>query len=358
MRLFAFNLTNFDPAQWPPFSFEVMRLWDTGVTWRDIEPSPGIYNFLRLDQQIALAMSHGVKEIIYVLGKTPAFYGGGTNGAGPPTDNAKAVAFAIKLVTHIKSTFPTLVLDWEQWNEPNLLQTWTGTAAQLLALSRALYATLHPLGIKVLSPSGSGGTAIGNFILAYLTACAKNYPFDVFAYHAYLNDHNPDPTIGLEKILEDIKVKKASFGITGPTWFTEGSWGRDTDYSPALTEAEKATYLTILYTKCKAAGVEVFCWYEGDTHGFGVIIGNAAGLAFASLAGSLPVSRTTQVSLPVAAITPPVIIPPSFSVQPGAVTPPTITPPSIQLTIQDNTANGVNAALNGTTLTLTDRRSP
>lgn len=365
MRLFAFNLTqaNFDnPTQWPPFPFEVTRLWDTGATWRDIETSPGVYIFTRLDQQITVAMGHGVKEIIYVLGKTPAFYGGGADGSTPMQDIAKAVAFAIALVTHVKKFFPSLILHWEQWNEADLKQFWNGTAAQLLPLTRAIYAVLHPLGIKVLSPSGSGGTAIYGFIISYLTACAKDYPFDVFTFHLYLHTGHRNPSADMDLILNDVKVKKNTFGITAmPTWFTEGSWGKETDYSPVLTDTEKAAYLTILYTKCKAAGVEVFCWYEGDAHGWGVIMGNAAGLAFASLSSS-PVIRTTQVSLPVAAVTPPSMTPPLVwpplvqppPIQLAAVTPDPITPPPLRLTIQDNTANGVNWALNGTTLTLTD----
>jgi Glycosyl hydrolase catalytic core len=367
-RLFAFNpnQNNFDdPAQWPavpggPLSFAILRFWDTGVTWKDIETSAGVYNFTRLDQQINLGISHGTSEFIYALGKTPAFYGGGADGATPPTDNTKAAAFASAFINHVRATFPGITIDWEHWNEPNLLQFWNGTAAQLLALNRAVYAVLHPLGIKILSPSGSGSVAIGNFILSYLTACAGNFPFDVFAYHAYLHDGQRTPNSGLAQIINDIKVKKNTFGISAmPIWFTEGSWGTDSEYPngtnpPGLTDTEQATYLTSMYSIDKASGIEVFCWYSwNNSHGFGVLaigsppVANAAGLAFASLLG-VPVSKTATFSLPVAAV-----FPAPIKVQPVQITvvPAGFTPTPLKLTINDKRASGT-FAFNPDTLTL------
>ena len=294
-RLYGLNLNqpNFDDAtQWPATAMSLTRLWDTGVTWRDIEKTAGIYDFSELDQQIRTAQAHGIGEVIYAAGKVPPFYGGGGNGAAPPSGTTQFRAFVTALASHVRSAFPDLVVDFEQWNEPNLTTYFTGTAAQLVALNRAAYAVLHPMGIRVLSPSGSGGTAIGNFILSYLTACAGDFPFDVFAYHAYLGDGQRTPNAGLAKLLEDIKVKKQSFGIASmPTWFTEGSWGPATAYTPALSAAEQATYLTTMYAMDAAAGVQVFVWYAwNNTHGYGVLatgippVANEAGQAFMALA--------------------------------------------------------------------------
>jgi GH35 family endo-1,4-beta-xylanase len=55
-----------------------IRLWDMGVTWAEIETSPGSYNFGRLDQIVRAAMARKV-EVTLVLGITPSFYGASTN---------------------------------------------------------------------------------------------------------------------------------------------------------------------------------------------------------------------------------------------------------------------------------------
>ena len=314
---FSFNLNqnNYDDAanQWPAsFTFAAARLWDTGVTWKDIEAQQGVYTFTELDKQINLSIARGITDILYTAGKVPTFYGGGTAFNNPPSDvdsgNANYAAFVRALANHVRSTFPAITFSYEEWNEPNLASNWTGTAVQLLEMSNTAYGILHPLGYKVASPSGSGGTAIGNFILSYLTACNGTYPFDIFAYHAYLQNGNADPSSGMDLILNDIKVKKTS-GFPGmanmDTWFTEGSWGQDANYTPVMTDTQKANYLTVQYAKIQAAGgqaarVKRYYWYSlNNSHGFGVlatgipVVLNSAGLAFQSLAAQQPAQPTS-----------------------------------------------------------------
>ena len=54
-----------------------LRLWDAGTSWREIETSPGVYNFSRLDAIVTAAQARNV-EVTLVLGGTPDFYGGAT----------------------------------------------------------------------------------------------------------------------------------------------------------------------------------------------------------------------------------------------------------------------------------------
>ena len=60
-----------------------LRLWDAGVTWPDIETSPGVYDWSRLDALVSAAQEHGV-EVTLVLAMTPSFYGPAPT--LPPTD--------------------------------------------------------------------------------------------------------------------------------------------------------------------------------------------------------------------------------------------------------------------------------
>ena len=55
--------------------FGSIRLWDAGVTWRDIETSPGVYDWSRLDTLVRAAQAHHT-EVTLVLAMTPSFYAG------------------------------------------------------------------------------------------------------------------------------------------------------------------------------------------------------------------------------------------------------------------------------------------
>ena len=67
-------------------AFGAVRLWDTGTTWRQIETSPGHYNWTRLDSLVSTARDHGVR-VMLVLGMTPSFYA--DSRSEPPTDLAR-----------------------------------------------------------------------------------------------------------------------------------------------------------------------------------------------------------------------------------------------------------------------------
>src|SRR6476646_9139273 len=56
-----FGMTDHDPTSWPAQPVGAVRLWDTGVTWRDIERSNGVFDFTRLDAQVASARSHNAR---------------------------------------------------------------------------------------------------------------------------------------------------------------------------------------------------------------------------------------------------------------------------------------------------------
>ena len=54
-----FGMTDYDPTTWPRQPVGAVRLWDSGVTWREIETAPGVFDFSRLDAQVATARRQG-----------------------------------------------------------------------------------------------------------------------------------------------------------------------------------------------------------------------------------------------------------------------------------------------------------
>lgn len=55
---------------WPAVPFGTWRLWDANVTWKDLEPQKGVWDFSKLDAFVALAQQHKV-DIILPLALTP-----------------------------------------------------------------------------------------------------------------------------------------------------------------------------------------------------------------------------------------------------------------------------------------------
>ena len=54
-----FGMTDFDPSTFPQAPVGAVRLWDSGVTWREIETSPGVFDFSRLDVAVSTARNRG-----------------------------------------------------------------------------------------------------------------------------------------------------------------------------------------------------------------------------------------------------------------------------------------------------------
>ncbi|HEX6937745.1 MAG TPA: hypothetical protein VF227_14590, partial [Actinomycetes bacterium] len=68
-----FGMHDLNPATWPNTQVGAIRLWDSGVTWREIETQPGVFDFSRLDSQIDTARANGA-HVLVVLGQTPRFH--------------------------------------------------------------------------------------------------------------------------------------------------------------------------------------------------------------------------------------------------------------------------------------------
>ena len=55
-----FGLHDADPVgtSWPDAPVGSLRVWDSGVVWSQVETSPGVYDFARLDAIVTAAREH------------------------------------------------------------------------------------------------------------------------------------------------------------------------------------------------------------------------------------------------------------------------------------------------------------
>jgi hypothetical protein len=114
--------------------FGSIRLWDAGVTWRDVETAPGRYDWSRLDGLVRAAQAHHV-QVTLVLGMTPSFYAGAAT--LPPAQLTHYAAYARAVMTRYRLFDGHRgIAAYQVWNEGNVGAFWTGTPYQLAELTR------------------------------------------------------------------------------------------------------------------------------------------------------------------------------------------------------------------------------
>ena len=238
---------------WPAQPFGTLRLWDSGTAWTNLEPQAGLWNFAPLDTWVRAAQDNGVPDIILTLGQSPAwassdptkvnYYGAG---APAPPRNIKDWRNYVQTVAE---RYKGQIRYFEIWNEPNDINYYNGSVADLVALTREAQKVLKavdPANTVILSPPYSAG------FLDLLLANGAGQYVDVIGYHAY---STPPEDTGRQ--LADVRLVMAAHGLSAkPLWETEGASG---DLTTSDTDAP--AYLTRKFLTDLAFGAGRFDWY-------------------------------------------------------------------------------------------------
>ena len=289
----------------PTVPFGTVRLWDAGVTWRDLEPAPGQFNFAKLDLQVAKANAEG-KDIVMVLGQTPqwaskrpaedAYYGKGA--AAEPKDIRSWRAYVRKLAIRYKGKIRT----WEIYNEPNAELMFSGTPQVMAGLGREAWIQLKTIDPRnyVVSPGIVTRTLNSpKWLDAYLKAGGGRYA-NAIAVHFYVKARErPEDTIRylgiIRKIVADNRVSHL------PLWNTESGYGRYNPTDRATHEiyggSLSMAYVARTYALMAAGGVARSYWYGWDQRNFtglylttngrdAGVAGRAYGVTYGWLVGS------------------------------------------------------------------------
>ena len=266
------------PAALP--SVGSIRLWDAGVSWKDLEPANEQYNWAPLQAAVANARALGASEILYTMGNTPAWaasnpssskalYGPGTN--SHPRSDADYVDFVADMLAAVPGITAVQV-----WNEANLQDFYQGTAAQLAQLTKEVAPVIRAHGAKVVAASTTvrAGGPVGKFGKAYGAAMKKAKAWssvDVVAGHFY-----PPATKGPNERVKYIKKIKAYYKKYGakskPLWDTEMNYGDLRSYMKvkrAYTGDTAATYVARTYIDSMRYGVQRVFWYLWDANVLG-----------------------------------------------------------------------------------------
>lgn len=232
--------------------------------WRDIETSPGVYDFDHYDRYVGDLAARGIR-VLPIVFDPPDWHssrppGDDERGVYPPDDPASMGAFAGVLVHRYgpggafwqqHPGLPELpIRSWQVWNEPNYPYYWLGgiNAAEYVDLLRATRD-----GIKAADPGAEVVTAgfvqsgspksvgLVDFMNQMYDAGALG-TFDTLAMHPYAA--TPELSLGL---LATTRAVMDARGDSSPIWATEFGWASGgPESSVTVDEGTHATYLAAL----------------------------------------------------------------------------------------------------------------
>jgi hypothetical protein len=276
-------------SEWPTVSsqtnpFGVVRLWDTGTSWCDVERSEGTFDWNLLDQYMAVAQADGV-HVVYEVAQTPGW------ASSDPTDTScRSVEgscdapadwqtfddFMTELVSRYTATgvqrdCPAsdpqchgVISTYELWNEPFNPAEWRPQQkkyhydqkltmqgfVQMTQDAKRIIKNIDPHAL-VSSPSGNS-----TFMAQYWATAGAITDFDQVAVHAYPMPSFPVPE---SMVFPTMKMRQlmASYHIASSLVNTEGSWGQ---YTPPTAEAQ-AAYTARFILLQVATQIREMMWY-------------------------------------------------------------------------------------------------
>jgi hypothetical protein len=245
-------------SDWPTISsqvnpFGVVRLWDTGTAWENIEKVEGSPDWSLLDAYTKIAQVNGV-QVLYELAMTPTWASSdpddkscreNAGSCDAPADWQTFDDFVTALVsrysgtgiqTGCSSSDPQcngVIHVYELWNEPFNPRMWNPTQkaynynSYLTMLAFVKMTQDAQRIIKGIDPSAVVASPSGNieFFTQYWATPGAVMNFDRVDLHAYPIHEFPVPEgmINQTRVVADLM---ASYDITSPLMNTEGSWSK------------------------------------------------------------------------------------------------------------------------------------
>jgi polysaccharide biosynthesis protein PslG len=247
------------------------------VSWRDLETSPGVFNFARLDSLVATARSHGAKPML-VLGQTPRFHASHPSWAGAYGKGAATMPNLTAWKSYIATVAARYgsAVDYQVWNEPNVVGYWRGTPAQMATLTRTAHGVLDKWAPKatVVAPSFPVRLAAQRSWISRYYA-RKTGGHKVASYVDVVSLNLYPPKVGSPEtsmtLLHQMRRILAARGVHKPIWNTEINYGLIGNGSNArnISLRHQAANVTRTYVLNAANGIKRVYWYAWDLHGIG-----------------------------------------------------------------------------------------
>jgi hypothetical protein len=252
------------PTPWPNMPVPEWRIWDAVVTWADIEPSKGQWQFEKLDGYVALAKQHGT-GVLLTLGGSPRWASARPDASSPYYPGFAAEPASIEdwrtYVKTVVTRYKGRIQGYEVWNEPNLNDFWSGTTDQMMTLTKEASLIIRSVDPKAIIVSPSATADFGIPWLAEFLKKGGGQYVDVIGFHFYVSPHTLLPEDMLP-VIQRVHELLAANGLSNrPIWNTETGW-----LPPAKFDSNElaAGFLARAYILSWAAGIQRFYWYAWD----------------------------------------------------------------------------------------------
>ena len=264
-----------------------VRLWDAGISWSILQPSPSTYDWTNLDTWLDLIAEHQPTTAMFTFGHVPCWatngqqcsnYGWDNWSSNPPTDLTASGShsfntFITQMVSHCSPAghcVKNYIKYWEGWNEANLPHYWSGTQLQLYQLTKPAIAIIR--------------NAISGAITSTPPVCGGNVPWmtswmqlensngrisDYYGFHVYLRDLTPETRINMVGRMVDVKNNNG--WSTAPWMNTETNFVNATDecssqYTTADCRGQLVRWHVLQYAyQGGAGGAFLVGWYNWPT---------------------------------------------------------------------------------------------
>jgi len=278
-----------DPRFVPKGEFGSWRLWDSGVTWGQVQPARDGWNFRRLDLALDIGERLGL-EVGITLGPTPEWASArpsehslmGLGAAAEPLNLSDWDIYVETLAKRYKGRLKF----YEIWNEPSTSAFFTGSVETMVELARRAYKIIKAIdpSALVLTPSPAKMASI-RWLTSYIEAGGGQYA-DILGFHFYTDQDHPDALIELISRVKDVVRPKFP---NMPIWNTESGLRfapiRDQSLNSQQGIPSSSAHLATWVILGSCMGLGRFFYYAWDDANVGLVDDRQGGSERITLAG-------------------------------------------------------------------------
>ena len=248
-----------------------LRFWDAGTTWRDLEPTPGQFSWQGLDTAVSAAEKAHARPLL-VLGQSPTFYASKPEqdaAYGPGAASMPDLQAWKRYVTAVVQRYGTR-LDYQVWNEADVVGYWSGTARQMAELTVSAGRIIHhvePRAVLAAPPFVLRLPSQQRDFKSFWSLQSKGVDLagavDAVALNLYPPAEDP-PESELPLFSYAVRVLQRS-GVDLPIWNTEINYGLlGGPTPPAISPVLQRAFVMRTYLLNAGLGVPRVYWYRWD----------------------------------------------------------------------------------------------
>jgi hypothetical protein len=279
-ELFGTHVGNLASGQenLPPTAGAI-RLWDSGVTWRQLEPVQGEINWAPLDTAVAQAEEIGAADILWVHGSPPQWAALDPQAAGlygPGTSSAPDEEAYLDILRQVAERYKGRITSYQAWNEANIKIFYRGKPEYLAELTLGAKRVLDEADPEALLVGASttvrSAGPVKPWYGKYSAALAeRGWPVDAMAVHLYpLADQGVGTRAAYVRLMKGWLAER---GWTGPVWDTEVNFGDRRDFATEIVVVPQevaAGWVARTYIDSLALGIDRVYWYSWNDHILGI----------------------------------------------------------------------------------------